>query len=411
PEEPATLVFEDLGEVPADDVMIRLLDPVSGDSYEMSLNDAIGANEVYSVLDPEDPETPDDPPTEPVTDTPLEPVSPDAEEIDAGGDLTLRYLIETETDNVAGRSETLAEADAAGVTDVELTEADDIADRTDTEDGNVALSMGEAAPVLSSDAALDVVSGGAGDDQITLGDAGGFAFGGEGDDTLEARETVAALYGGEGNDALSLGAAEGYLDGGHGHDSLVGSAGDDVLEGGEHDASEGVGNDTLHGEAGDDLIRGGYGADSLDGGAGNDVIDHQGRTEERQDITQREHAWHTGDDADSLAGGEGDDTLIFDRHDVAEGGDGNDLFWLYHDGVDAGNIAEITDFEVGEDFLRISLNPQIGENDEPDVLVQPSQDGLDGHVIVNGDLVAVLKGAPSATPSDILATVEPDLFP
>ena len=44
-------------------------------------------------------------------------------------------------------------------------------------------------------------------------------------------------------------------------------------------------------------------------------------------------------------------------------------------------------------------------------MVAPSADGLDGLVTVNGDLVAVLKGAPHATVSDIYAEVAPDIFP
>ncbi len=68
------------------------------------------------------------------------------------------------------------------------------------------------------------------------------------------------------------------------------------------------------------------------------------------------------------------------------------------------------DFTVGEDFLRVSLNPQIGENGEPDVQVLPSEDGADGLVIVNGDLIAVLRGAPGATVSDVYAEVRLDVF-
>ena len=273
--------------------------------------------------------------------------------------------------------------------------------------------MGETTPVISSGAAIDVVDGGAGNDQIGTGDNAGFAFGGEGDDTLTAGEGAAALYGGSGQDVLDAGEGGNgqYLDGGIDDDQLFGGSGNDTLEGGEHGDAISAGDDTIDGGAGDDVIRGGYGADMLIGGDGNDVIDHLGRTEQREVITQHEFAWHTDGEADTLDGGDGDDMLIFDRNDEATGGAGNDVFWLWHDGADGGDIAEVTDFVVGEDFLRVSLNPHIGENGEPDILVEPSADGNDGMVIVNGDLVAILRGAPTATLSDVYAEVRPDVFP
>jgi len=269
----------------------------------------------------------------------------------------------------------------------------------------------EASAEITSTSELEVVDGGAGNDAIAFGDAAGFGFGGEGDDTLTGGEGAAALYGGEGDDELAAGTnSAAYLDGGIGNDLITGGAGDDILEGGEHGAGESAGNDTIDGGAGDDLIRGGYGADQLSGGDGNDVIDHLGRTEERDDIGDHAFDWHLDNEADSLDGGDGDDTLIFDRTDTATGGAGQDLFWLYHDGADAIDVAEVTDFQVGEDFLRVSLNPNIGENDEPDVFVTTSADGADGLVMVNGDLVAILRGAPTATASDVFAEVRPDVF-
>jgi Ca2+-binding RTX toxin-like protein len=275
-----------------------------------------------------------------------------------------------------------------------------------------ALQMSQTVPLVATDGTVQVVDGGAGDDVITTGSDAAYVFGGAGDDVLSAGEGAAALYGGEGADTLSASGADAFLDGGTGDDAITGGDGNDLLEGGEHSSAQSAGDDTLDGGAGDDTLRGGYGADSLVGGDGDDVIDHLGRTEERIILPQHEFGWHVSQDADTLEGGAGDDTLIFDRFDFVEGGNGEDVFWLYHDGVDAEtSVAEVRDFTPGEDFLRVSLNPQIGENDEPVVEVRASEDGLDGHVIVNGDLVAVLKGAPTATTSDVWATVEPDVFP
>lgn len=235
---------------------------------------------------------------------------------------------------------------------------------------------------------------------------------GEGDDTLSSGTGDAALYGGEGDDSLTAGsdgAHRAFLDGGTGNDSILGGDGDDILEGGEHSGT-GAGDDVIGGGAGNDLIRGGLGADTLYGGDGDDVIDHAGRDMESQSVMRSEFDWHIDDATDVLFGGEGNDTLIFDQGDLASGGAGEDLFWVYHDGDAASDAALIADFEVGEDFLRVSLNPNIGENGEPDVVVGPSADGEDGLVIVNGNLVAILKGVPNATASDIYAEVTPDVF-
>jgi Ca2+-binding RTX toxin-like protein len=330
----------------------------------------------------------------------------------------LSDLLLRDSENLVGSGATLQAASESGVNDTVLGLADDVVNLADdgiTGTGAGTIEMGETAPVIVSNAAIEVIDAGAGDDQITTGDSAAFAFGGEGDDTLTAGEGAAALYGGVGQDVLQAGEPgqyiDGqYLDGGTGNDQILGGSGQDTLEGGEHGDAISAGDDTIDGGAGNDVIRGGYGADLLIGGQGDDVIDHLGRTEQREVITQHEFAWHTDGAADTLEGGEGDDMLIFDRSDEASGGAGNDVFWLWHDGADGGDIAEVTDFVVGEDFLRVSLNPHIGENDEPDILVEPSTDGNDGMVIVNGDLVAILRGAPTATVSDVYAEVRADVF-
>ncbi|MEJ2037078.1 MAG: hypothetical protein P8X69_13995, partial [Maritimibacter sp.] len=101
--------------------------------------------------------------------------------------------------------------------------------------------------------------------------------------------------------------------------------------------------------------------------------------------------------------------LIMDRADTAEGGEGNDTFWVYFDAGSGSGAAEITDFTPGEDFLRISLNPDIVKSG-PEISVGPSEDGQDGLVIVNGETVAVLRGAPGATEADIYIDVTDVVF-
>lgn len=103
------------------------------------------------------------------------------------------------------------------------------------------------------------------------------------------------VYGGSGNDAIR---------GGHGNSSLFGGAGNDSIFGGS-------GNDTLDGGSGNDYLEAGTGAQLLEGGSGNDIL---------QDLS----SGHS-----TLIGGDGNDTLIGVQGDVFEGGDGNDVFWVY----------------------------------------------------------------------------------
>ena len=436
-----TVEFPGLSEVPTGDIMVRLLDEETGEIYESSLTDAAAMENPgvtqAEILDPVDPETPDNADNTTVeADTVLDPVDPDLpdgtgpdvvgpvldpvdpESENTGSDMTmdLRALLERDSENLAGLDQALEAAARSGVVDTVLGDGDDSLQLAGDDvglSGEGALTMLESVPVVGSGSGspIEVVDGGAGDDEITTGDAPAFAFGAEGNDTLVAGGGAAALYGGAGDDDLSATASDAYLDGGAGDDLINGGIGNDVLEGGEHGPEQTAGADTIQGGAGDDTIRGGYGADLLSGGTGDDVIDHLGRVEEREILSRHEFAWHIDGASDTLDGGDGNDTLIFDRTDTATGGSGNDLFWLYHDGVDGGDVAEVTDFVVGQDFLRVSLNPQIGENAEPQVQVQTSADGSDGLVIVNGDLVAILRGAPGATVSDVYAEVQADVFP
>jgi Ca2+-binding RTX toxin-like protein len=111
-----------------------------------------------------------------------------------------------------------------------------------------------------------VVSGGSGDDTISLVD------------TAASPLPPAQLFGGNGNDTLN---------GGAGADQLFGGIGNDTLNGGD-------GNDTLVGGAGNDTVVGGKGTDTAFLGAGNDTF-----------------IWFPGDGSDVVEGGAGFDTLDF----------------------------------------------------------------------------------------------------
>jgi len=129
------------------------------------------------------------------------------------------------------------------------------------------------------------------------------------------------------------------LSGAAGADILVGSSGDDSLDGG-------LANDGIYGGAGDDTITSGAGSDYVQAGTGDDLI-----------------IYKTGDvlTSDTLAGGEGDDTLdaslqisavtvnltgtVFTNIENVIGGAGGDI-------ITGGNDADVLDGGLGKDYLR-----------------------------------------------------------
>ncbi|WP_421702405.1 calcium-binding protein [Aliiroseovarius sp.] len=249
------------------------------------------------------------------------------------------------------------------------------------------------------------------DDAIATGDGtvfvvGGdsYVFGGKGDDTIQLGEGAAAVFGDDGADQIyGCDGNETYIDGGAGNDFLQGGDADEVIMGGVH--VEGTGendDDVIDGGGGDDDIRGGLGADFLSGGDGNDVINHKGVAAENAGIEGDSFSWHIDGEADILNGGAGNDTLIFDSADVATGGEGADEFLLYSSGD--GSFAQVTDFNPGEDLLSVQLNPDFMGR-EVVLDVQPSADGADGVVTVNGEVIAVLRGTPGATVADVYVNV------
>ena len=342
---------------------------------------------------------------------------PDEEyQIDGDGSL-LQQLLGEQSEDTTGIG--FLGTQITDTDDFELGAQDDsLALSEDGIDGNGegALGSWDGTTLIQTEGDLNVISGGDGDDTISAGDEAAYIFGGAGNDTLAAGDGAAAIYGGAGDDMITGsdvvqadGTASAYLDGGTGDDTIIGGDANEVISGGEHGDGDTTGDDTLSGGGGDDAIRGGRGADILSGGAGDDVLDHYGNSEELVRAEHREFGWHIDNDADILDGGDGNDTLIFDRADSATGGEGDDTFWLYFDSASGVGFAEITDFSSGEDFLRISLNPDITSG-TPEVSVDPSEDGLDGVVRVNGEVVAVLQGAPEATTADIYVDVPQNIF-
>lgn len=326
------------------------------------------------------------------------------------GQTLLDRLLATETDAHHGR-EDLPNV-LSPTQDISLTDGNDqfVAPQTGAQNlGTIEDFNGT--PVVAADGApVMVLDAGAGDDTITAGDQSAYVFGNNGDDKIIGGTAALAAFGGAGDDTLDMSfSADSYLDGGLGDDRLIGGDGDDQLFGGLHDeragfASTVTDNDHLEGGAGNDQLYGGRGADTLIGGDGDDVLNHHGHAMENTGAERHSFDWHLDGDRDVLDGGAGNDTLIMDRYDVAAGGSGDDTFWVYSDPNANENCAEITDFKTGEDFLRVSLDP----DQDPDAVkldVHPSENGEDGVVTVNGNVVVVLRGAPDATVHDVYVDV------
>lgn len=376
--------------------------PIDGDDIDPGdVLEPVEGDETPVVGDPVDP------------DDVLEPVDHPGDDAPAPGDATpLQSLL-------AGHSDFDTGAGWLGdygpdTEDTELAGSEDLALPDDGQPGTGEgdLDTHDGSPVLSASGPVWLVAGGNGDNDITLGDGAAYAFGGDGNDTITSGEGAAALFGAAGDDTLSLtGSPQGaWADGGDGNDTILGSGGDDVLHGGAHGAGDEdvQDDDTVFGGGGDDHITGGYGADTLSGGDGDDMIDHLGRAEQEISAPHHEFVWHIDNDSDALDGGAGNDTLIMDRADTATGGAGYDTFWVYsEDG--AASAAEVNDFQTGQDFLRITLDPEIDHGDIT-LDVAPSDDGEDGIVTVNGETIAILRGAPDASDADVRVEVTDNIY-
>ena len=106
--------------------------------------------------------------------------------------------------------------------------------------------------------------------------------GGAGNDTIANVENI---VGSNNNDRLigktGVDGGDNILSGGAGNDQLFGIGGDDTLNGGAGNdlALGGAGNDTVNGNAGDDLLLGGIGDDVITGGLGRDFLFGQAGTD------------------------------------------------------------------------------------------------------------------------------------
>lgn len=390
----------------------NVLNPVTGDETPIPTDEVTDTIDPDTILSPiEEDETPVDAlPVDP--ETVLDPIDEAGEGYLAEEGNTLQTLLADSTDLTAGvdwlgdngpETEDIHLGDGTNIWAAPINSTPD--------DGEGQIGDFEGTALIETEGILYLVDGGAGNDVLITGDEAAYAFGGAGDDALAAGDGAAALFGGDGDDALAASTSAAILDGGSGDDVIQGGDGDDRIFGGVHtdDGQPIHDDDQIDGGAGDDYIAGGFGADTLSGGDGDDVIDHLGHANEHINWERHDFDWHIDGAADTLSGGAGNDTLIMDRHDTATGDEGMDTFWVFFDGASGLGFADVTDFEPGTDFLRVTLNPDLDHGDMI-VEVQPSDDGQDGVVTLNGDVVAMLRGASDATLADVLFEAPVNVF-
>jgi Ca2+-binding RTX toxin-like protein len=137
-------------------------------------------------------------------------------------------------------------------------------------EGCVSVTSNATAVNCTGEAALVVVTGNAGDDNIVI------------DPSVPASAKV-------------------RINGNAGSDTLVGGPGDDVLEAGENYNGPDDGNDVLRGEGGDDVLYADPGGDQLDGGSGDDLL-------VSSVVVCQGHRFD---------GGSGEDTVSYARSDAA----------------------------------------------------------------------------------------------
>ena len=177
------------------------------------------------------------------------------------------------------------------------------------------------------------------------------------------------VFGGSGNDTLNAGGGDDFVNDGTGNDLVLLGSGNDIFHGSDN-VPGALETDDIHGGAGNDNIQGWTGALIVHGDDGNDYID----------------TWDaggvSGNYADLVSGGMGDDTIYANAGDTVAGNGGADLFWMDGDGA-----VTVKDFVVGEDVLQLGFG-QTGTL---------AAHGTDAWVLVGGVTVAVLQGVDATT--------------
>jgi Ca2+-binding RTX toxin-like protein len=113
--------------------------------------------------------------------------------------------------------------------------------------------------------------------------------------------------------------------------TITGTSGNDNLQGT-------AGSDTISGQGGNDVLLGWDGADTIDGDAGDDyILDRDGQTPDLY--------------ADTLRGGDGNDSIWAGYLDSADGGNGTDLLVLRLDDAPSGLAIDFTNMWAGGTYV------------------------------------------------------------
>ena len=161
-----------------------------------------------------------------------------------------------------------------------------------------------------------------------------------------------------------------------GNDTLRGSAGDDNISGlSGNDTLQGLGGaDWLVGGDGDDLLLGGEGTDIISGGAGDDILWGGGYGNTGIVIPDQVR--------DDLDGGDGADSFIIGRLDVALGGNGDDHFEIEEEGT--ASFRATMDGGAGDDFVDFGFVKY-----RPVIYLDPTGTPADGFTLRSVELLAL----------------------
>lgn len=237
-----------------------------------------------------------------------------------------------------------------------------------------------------------------------------------GNDTLGSSTSSdsVALFGMAGNDSLVGSALDDYFEGDAGNDTINALDGDDHAHGGSGDDRfyglggadtmyGDAGNDSIEGNTGEDSLFGGQGADTIAGGGGNDVIDGGVGNDLLSADRLDSSADFSRGSAETLIGGEGDDTIVFSNADQITSGTGVDTFHYVYRDVSSDPVL-ITDFDKDVDTLTLHYQPQTDDQGNP---IVPSMsfeiDASIGETLIrlDGDVVAKLQGDIAISSSNV----------
>ena len=191
--------------------------------------------------------------------------------------------------------------------------------------------------------------------EISARDLMDVLWGGAGDDDIDGQGGPDSIMGGDGDDTLEGGAGDDEIDGGAGDDSIMGGDSADKLQGG-------AGDDVLTGGAGDDTLEGGAGTDTIDGGLGNDTLSFANAAAgvtvdlsvEADDDGYRTLAGDRVKGIETVMGSPFDDVFTGGGDDVLAGGLGNDTYVI--NPTSGGDIGDpiVENEDEGVDTIRFT---------------------------------------------------------